>query len=267
MSIVRVVSAAWSRHHLQRMRRAAAIHNPQIARAMEDVPALLQEFWRESGPREFPGMSVSAKTWAWSLRGLLEYFHLAAKSSAQTILPSRAADSVWHAWLAFDPKGLERFQRRYFSKPLSHVPREDMPDTTSTHTALPRTWALASQYEGLPLTKGQPPFLFTIDREVNMPTGWDYQHNKKTLRFEVGTIENGKKTAYSEMPLLTLASFVTLGYLSPSMAAQWQAAQIVAASKSATPSGGCGIGMPMDVGSDSSSSSDGGGCGGGCGGD
>ena len=100
-----------------------------------------------------------------------------------------------------------------------------------------------------------------------MPTGWDYQHNKKTRRFEVGTIENGKKTAYSEMPLLTVASFVTLGYLSPSMAAQWQAAQIVAASKSATPSGGCGIGMPMDVGSDSSSSSDGGSCGGGCGGD
>lgn len=260
----------WKHRHWRAMHRSAHAHHGQVADAIEDVPKALQEYWVGHGPREFPGMPTSEKAWAWSVRSLLTYFAIATSSNKQTVLPSRAADSVWHAWLAWDAASLCRFQVKHFQKEMPHVETKNMRPGRESESALPRTWALASKYEGQPVLSGSIPFIFMVDRVLDMPQGWHYQHNKTTKQIELADIGNDALYNSRLAPGLTAVSFLALGLVAADEAQAWQKAQTASASSSSSSGGsGCGIGMP---GFSCGSSSDGGGdsgssCGGGCGGD
>lgn len=256
------------------MHREANLNQPTIAKAMAAVPEGLRAYWEQHGPTEFPGMSVGDKAWAWSLRGLMTYFALDAKSPHQTLLPSRAADSIWHAWLAWDPKSLAVFQRKYFEKVMSHATKEDLASTkpdTNLDAALTRTWALSSELEKIPVLSGVVPFLFTIDLVLNMPTGWLYHHNQQHRRIEVGELSGKFAQMLNFRPVagLTATAFLGLGLISASEASAWQEEHAKAMKDSGSGSS-CGVGISTySCGSSSGDSGDGGGssCGGGCGGD
>ena len=249
----------WVQRHWRAMHKEAGAQDRAIASAMDAVPQALRDYWEVHGPAEFPGMPTTAKAWAWSLRGLLTYFALAASTSQQTLLPSRAADSVWHAWLAWDPEHLRRFQLRHFNKELPHVAKDDMP--SNTETALPRTWGLASAADGLPVLSGKVPFLFAVDKVLGMPTGWAYIHNIRERTVEVADIQSdGVSSSYRPAVGLTAADFLSLGMLSASEAQAWQQENLDGGGSSGS---SCGSSSSGDGGGDGDG--DGGGCGGGCG--
>lgn len=261
----------WVQRHWRAMHKEAGAQDRAIASAMDAVPQALRSYWDVHGPAEFPGMPTTAKAWAWSLRGLLTYFALAASTTQQTLLPSRAADSVWHAWLAWDPEHLRRFQLRHFNKELPHVAKDDMPSNTETETALPRTWGLASAADGLPVLSGKVPFLFAVDKIVGMPTGWAYIHNIRDRTVEVANIHvDGVSSSYRPAVRLTAAAFLGLGMLSATEAQAWQQKNLDGGGTSGSSCGvgihaySCGSSSSGDSGSDGGGG-DGGGCGGGCG--
>lgn len=271
MNQLSALHAYWVQRHWRAMRNQAEIRDCSIASAMDAVPQALRNYWEMHGPTEFPGMPTTAKAWAWSLRGLLTYFALAASTPQQTLLPSRAADSVWHAWLAWDPEHLRRFQLRHFNKELPHVAKEDMPSGGSTDTALPRTWGLASAAERLPVLSGKVPFLFTVDKVLGMPTGWAYIHNIRDRTVEVADIRpDGVSSSYRPAVGLTAAAFVGLGLLTADEALAWQQKNLDTGGSGGSSCGvglhsySCGSSSSGDGGGDSGGG-DGGGCGGGCG--
>lgn len=257
----------WTQGHWRLMHQQAKKDNSRVANAMLDIPLELQCYWREHGPKEFPGMPTSEKSWAWAVRGLLTYFAIAASSNKQTVLPSRAADSVWHAWLAWDAEHLRNFQMRHFNKSMSHLETKDMQSNKDTANALPRTWAMASKYEGLPILSGKIPFIFIVDRVLKMPQGWYYEHNTKSKQIEVADIDRSGVHKSRLVPGLTAASLLGLGLIAADEVQAWEKTN--AAIASSNQGGSCGIGITtISCGSNSSGDGDGGSsCGGGCGGD
>lgn len=263
----------WNQRHWRAMHKQACACDESIASAMDAVPEALRDFWTRHGPAEFPGMPITDKAWAWSLRGLLTYFSIAASTTQQTLLPSRAADSVWHAWLAWDAEHLRRFQLRYFNKELPHVAKEDMPTGPSMDTAIPRTWGLASAAEGLPILSGHVPFVFAVDNVLDMPTGWAYRHNTARHAVEVADIRPNGLSGLRPVESLTAAAFLGLGMLSATEAEVWQKKNLEGSGSTGS---SCGVGMPAyscgsssscdgGDGGCSSGGGDGGSCGGGCG--
>lgn len=124
------------------------------------------------------------------------------------------------------------------------------------------------------MLSGSIPFLFAVDRAVDMPQGWYYEHNKKTKQVEVADIGVDALHNARMVPGLTAVSFLALGLVGASEAQAWQKTH-AASSSSSSGSGGssCGIGMTAfscgssssgDGGSSDSSSSSS--CGSSCGG-
>lgn len=149
-----------------------------------------------------------------------------------------------------------------------------MPWGAALDTALPRTWGLASEAQGLPILSGEVPFLFTVDKVLGMPTGWAYIHNIRDRAIEVADIQtNGVSSSYRPAVGLTAAAFVGLGLLTAHEAQAWQQKNLDGGSSGSS----CGVGLHAyscgsssdgdgggsDGGSDGGG--DGGGCGGGCG--
>ncbi len=80
-----------------------------VMKMYADVPSLVWTDWRYSGPAEFERMHISIYHQIASFIGLMTYFLIVKKAGGQTMLPSRAADSLWHAWLRVSPMTLTSF--------------------------------------------------------------------------------------------------------------------------------------------------------------
>lgn len=260
MSLIHTLHQVWAQRHFRRMRRKASSYNTVVGRAMDNIPVALQQIWKREAAVEFPGMPTNEKTWAWAVRGLLDYFAVASATREPTLLPSKAADSVWHVWLRHDPIGLETFQRHHFGRAVQHVEKENMPRGRDADVALPRTWAMAMHQESHGSASVDVPFLFRVDGGCGIPNGWDYRRNGR-YTVEMGVIRSWGRTRYQDLPMLTVSSLVALGLVTAAQAADWTA--WVTPERSGTSGSSCGSGM-----ADSGDSSCGGGsCGGGCGGD
>ncbi len=150
----------------------AIIKRSPYTDALGAVPATLLPYWRKTALEEFPGIPVNAPFYTRSLEALLMFFDCVANTGRLCGLPSRAADSVWHAWMEMDPANLAQFCRLHFGRTIPHVESGQMDGDMGVALA-------ACLVEGRRLELQQPasptlPRLFTLDRVLRMPLGFNY---------------------------------------------------------------------------------------------
>lgn len=144
----------------------------RYADALRDVPPDLLPFWRKTAPHEFPGIPKQAHFYARSLEALLMFFDCTSRSGWPCGLPSRAADSVWHAWMQMDHDKLKQFCRRHFGRTIPHVESGDMEGQMGNALAACLVEARMLDFQR-PVAPSLPR-LFTLDRDLRMPLGFNY---------------------------------------------------------------------------------------------
>lgn len=141
--------------------------------ALADLPAPLFAYWASSAPAEFEGIPRDAYFFARAAEALLQFFDCAAGSDQPCALPSKAADSVWHAWLRMNSIGLEQFCIKHFGAVIPHVEAAAMDAPTAQSLAV--CLVKARTRERLQRGGSGLPRLFSADRELGMPQGYAYQ--------------------------------------------------------------------------------------------
>jgi hypothetical protein len=150
--------------------RAARLRRTSPWRAaLADLPAGLESYWRASAPREYEGIRTDAFFFARAAEGLLRFFDAVRHSGRPCALPSEAADSVWHAWLRWNPVSLERFCVRHFGAAVPHVDRAAL-----VGNALLHTFAACRARDGIEPGRMRLPALFALDARLRMPRGHGY---------------------------------------------------------------------------------------------
>ena len=136
---------------------------------LADLPAGLESYWRASAPREYEGIRTDAFFFVRAAEGLLRFFDAVGNSDRPCALPSDAADSVWHAWLRWNPISLETFCRRHFGTTVPHVERTALADGALLHT-----FATCCAHDGVKPGSMRLPALFGLDAALRMPGGHGY---------------------------------------------------------------------------------------------
>lgn len=155
-----------------------------VMKMYADVPSLVWTDWRYSGPAEFERMHISIHHQIASFIGLMVYFLMVKKAGCQTMLPSRAADSLWHAWLRASPMTLASFQSKYFGSTIQHLEENRvLSQGHSTHDALANTWRFARGTEKCGPTN--IPYLFELDHCLNFYSGWSYRYAEGAIQMAV----------------------------------------------------------------------------------
>ncbi|QOY93978.1 hypothetical protein IM543_21065 [Massilia sp. UMI-21] len=143
------------------------------ASVLAEVPAALFTCWARSAHQEFPGIARDAAFYAQAAEGLMMFFDCAAAAGRPCALPSRAADSVWHAWTRMDAAGLERFCIRHFGRSIAHLERARMGEGEMGR-ALAVCLVQARRRASKPAAGPDLPRLFTLDARLGMPRGFGY---------------------------------------------------------------------------------------------
>lgn len=143
------------------------------AQVLADVPAALFSHWAQTARIEFPGIPRDASFYAQSVEGLMMFFDCVAAASRPCALPSRAADSVWHAWARMDAASLERFCIRHFGKAIPHVEKANL--AGSMGKALGACLVQARRRGSWPVASIHLPRLFALDAQLGMPRGFGYR--------------------------------------------------------------------------------------------
>ena len=144
------------------------------AAVLADVPAALFLHWAQTAHQEFPGIPRDASFYAQSAEGLMVFFDCAAAAGRPCALPSRAADSVWHAWRRLDAAGLDAFCIRHFGRTIPHVERDRMPEG-EIDRALATCLVQARRRTSQPAAGSHLPRLFSLDSRLGMPRGVGYR--------------------------------------------------------------------------------------------
>lgn len=144
------------------------------AGVLADVPAALFPCWARGAHEEFPGIPRDASFYAQAAEGLMMFFDCAAAAGKTCALPSRAADSVWHAWTRLDAAGLERFCIRHFGRSIPHVERGHM-QKGEMGKALAACLVQARRRASQPAAGSHLPRLFSLDSQLGMPRGFGYR--------------------------------------------------------------------------------------------
>ena len=102
-------------------------------------------------------------------RALRQFFLAHAHAGDQAVLmPSKAADALWHAFIG-DTKAYGAFCQRAFGQYLHYIPEGRM-QSAADDAALWRTWRLACLEENInPSAATRLPLLYAIDVKVGMP--------------------------------------------------------------------------------------------------
>ena len=154
-----------------RKARAIVMRSPYVD-ALGAVPPGLFPYWRKTAPDEFPGIPTGAQFYTRSLEALLLFFDCVANTGRLCGLPSRAADSIWHAWMQMDRDNLEQFCQRYFGRLIPHVVSGHMDG--QMRVALAACLVEARRLELQAPASPTLPRLFTLDRMLRMPLGFNY---------------------------------------------------------------------------------------------
>lgn len=245
---------------------------PPAVIAARQIPTAIRAAWQSEVAETLPGMAGDEASWVQCTVALAQFFEASRlqRDAGPCALPSRAADSVWHAWLKADPGGLADWQQRFFGRVIEH--RESADLGAPVDECLARTWAAACRSEGRSALAPRLPLVFALDAQLRPPTGWAYA-------FERGRLVHRQIDGFGETrgvglqhAALGATGLAALGLLSAGEAETMRRRAAAAASGSTGGDGGFswgGFGSDSSGGSDcsSSSSSDGGcSCGSGCGG-
>lgn len=238
--------------------------------AASRIPPGVREAWVRQFALECPGRAADELTWLRSSVALAQFFEACRlqRERGACALPSRAADSVWHAWLAWDAPGLAQWQRRYFDLEVPHREAEALGAPLAD--SLARTWAGACASEGLSPLGPRLPLVFALDGLLALPNGWAYRFEALGLvhrDIDAAGRSPGRGILHAEVAGASLVGLGLLGEAELQALRRQQAAQGGSSCGGAAtgPSGACeGSGGGCDGGS-GCGGGDGGG-GGGCGG-
>ena len=239
-------------------------------KALKELPPSLYDYWKSSARNEYHGIPTDAVFFARASVGLLDFFACAAQGSEPCALPSKAADSVWHAWIRLSPLKLETFCRKHFGRVVPHLDSAKMEGTMDE--ALAVCLVRAREMEGLPREGPRLPSLFLLDKKLKMPFGFGYALQRGQPGYSQLDAAGRFDPQLSCPPQLAAAGLLTAGLITTAQFNDFEArARQQAANSSDGGSGSsCGSGCGSSVGcSDTSSSgcdSGGSSCGSSCGG-
>lgn len=242
------------------LRAKCVLQSSRYRAALDDLPGTLFGYWRDKAKKEFPGIPCDAIFFARATVGLMNFFDCVARSGKACGLPSKAADSVWHAWLECDPAGLGRFCRKHFRRQIPHIKIEDM--GVAKDDSLANCLVVARRIEGIKAASVNLPALFRLDARLKMPQGYGYRTCNGKVGFAGMDRQGRVGTRLSYPDALLSASLLAAGLVSSREYEVYIASLL--AKRLAASSGDGSTG-----GADCSDGGDGGGCscGGGCGGD
>ena len=149
---------------------------------LEDMPAGVYDCWRRISGFEFPGIPADRLFFLKAAEGLMMFFDCASVSDEASALPSKAADSVWHAWLRYSSVSLDQFCLRHFGKTVPHLSSAQMPGDMSN--ALAATLVRARMLEGHSAHSPRLPQLFSLDRRLTMPEGYAYHMRRDEIGYQ-----------------------------------------------------------------------------------
>lgn len=239
-------------NQIDRYRAMRVRQKSRYWQAIADIPAALYPYWKRTALFEFKGIPQDAFFFARATEGLLTFFDCVAASGRPCALPSAAADSVWHAWIALDKASLDAFCMRHFGKEIPHVEAGAM--SPQWDFALANCVVAALRAEGRNPVRMRVPRLFALDRELKMPRGFGYVLDGGRLAFQRLDYQGRPEGTLSYPDGLSLAQLQAAGLVT-------QAGAVQGAKRSGGDGGGCGSSCCGDGGGCGSS------CGGGCGGD
>lgn len=244
-------------HHLQRSR---------FQMQLEDLPPGLFEHWQQSAPQEFHGIPTDAIFFVRAAEGLMMFFDVVSHSDRSCGLPSKAADSVWHAWLSLphaEPQGLqiESFCLRHFGREIPHLETERMPVVMSD--AIANTLVSARVRTGHDPAGAYLPLLFSLDRRLKMPEGYAYRVKDYAVAYQ-DMDSKGRAIGNLRFPSsLDPFYLLSVGLISQ-MAFDAYRTEKIRREASASSGSACGSTSSCDASGDGCA--DGGGCGSSCGG-
>jgi len=154
---------------------------PFATRAASRIPVEVRAAWASRAPEEFPGLPVDEGAWLRCTIGLAQFFEVCRLQQANgpCALPSKGADSVWHAWLQLDPAGLAAWQHAHFGRTFDHCEADVL--GAPLEEGIARSWVGACRSQKLNPLGRRLPFLFALDGQLRLPTGWAYRHEHGVL--------------------------------------------------------------------------------------
>ncbi|WP_338770737.1 hypothetical protein [Massilia sp. METH4] len=139
----------------------------------------LYDYWARTAHHEFQGILRDAFFYARAADALLMFFQCVQRSNRPCALPSKAADSVWHAWLRWSPASLDDFCERHFGRRIAHMEAGDM--AGGMEVPIAASLVTARRLDGLPGAGPHVPRLFATDRLLRMAGGHAYTVRRKRL--------------------------------------------------------------------------------------
>ena len=248
------------------LRAGRATRRSRYPAARAALPPALYSVWKRLAPLEFKGIRTDAFFFACAVEGLLTFFDCVRRSGQPCALPSKAADSVWHAWIKLNPIGLDEFTQRFFGRAIPHVEGEQMADMTA---ALANCLVQARRIEGLPAAGPALPTLFVLDRRLRMADGFGYRAFGAKLGYSPLDDSGRNAGPYAFPAALDALDLLESGMIT---LAEWRAErkrlteQNGSGGASSCGSGGASLTVGGDAGCADGSGSSGSSCGSSCGG-
>ena len=162
----------------------ASYQSTKMQEMAKAVPASVYCQWRDKANEEFPGLKTTPANFGVACSALLQFFHMSALEKTPMMLPSKAADSVWHTWLAHDKDGLESFLKTHLGRNIEHVENKAMAlnGQGSPFQRMADTWRAAHDYDNNVQFSGKLPSIFEADKLTGIPTGFWYDRDPQDRR-------------------------------------------------------------------------------------
>ena len=229
--------------------------------ALADIPSTLYPYWKRTARFEFEGIPTDAFFFASASDSLLTFFDCVRRSGKPCALPSKAADSVWHAWERMAPESLASFCQRHFGRRIPHLESAAMP--LRMDTALANCLVAARKRDGNNPEGPHLPTLFVADRKLGMPQGFAYSVVKGQVVFaHMDAAGRPERDAHLQAAMCAPA-LLAAGLIGGAEYQRYEERQRSTGTGCGSTGSSCGT--ACDSGGDGGSS-DGSSCGGGCGG-
>jgi hypothetical protein len=255
---------------LKEWRAKRIMQRSRYSKQLEELPPNLYLYWKSSAKNETDGIPGDAVFFARSAEGLMAFFDCVTTAGKPCALPSRAADSVWHAWQRLAPMKLEAFCRKHYGCDIPHLEQAAMPGRMDD--ALAASLVRSRELERLPPEGPRLPSLFLLDRRLKMPHGFGYVLQRGRPGF--GGLDRRGRLMHpvSSPPALEAAGLLAAGLITQ-LAYEDYLQRIAHRSDGSSCGSGCGSSVSCDGSSggdggcgDGGSSGGGSSCGSSCGG-
>ena len=166
----------WQQHRAEHFIRTSRYEDK-----LRDLPTGLFLYWQKAAPAEFPGIPQDAFFFAQASEGLIRFFDCVAQSPLACALPSKAADSVWHAWNHYSSISLDQYCYKHFGRTIPHLDETEMGG--GIDHALAACLVAARKQDRISDLSKAVPTLFRLDAQLHMPNGYAYRHHSGKLGF------------------------------------------------------------------------------------